>query len=732
MSASPSRATSSGGLPRRQRLHRKNANNSDEPYGLGGEVLGEDEDGEVMQMPVFPQAIFNSPPEYKIQLPEEPLPHRAQSPLRDLPQPYFDDNDPQPANVILSPLSFTSAQRPASPPRRHFSPSQARGHPRGRHGQRQASMSSSSSSSSDNSADKVARVSKKTLKPWAKCLKKLNKFDNDLVRGWKEDIDNLLILAGLFSAVLTAFIIDSYKLLQQDSAQASASLLQIIANHLLGDIESTITSTSRAASEPSSFAVRINILWFTSLVFSLSSASVGILAKQWLREYTIVVATSPRQAARIRQFRYTGLIRWHIPEIIAFLPVMVQIALSLFFAGLLDLLWQLNSVVAAVITFFTSFLLVFVGVTTILPSISRNSPHRSPQALAVYLLCQWVIGLAVSVLLFIGRFVHLGPPDGQRSRGPMHSLGQSSWRKNISDWLQKQLHRRQPRNWMQHGRFHVAQQEPQLEHRLLVDADAFFIDDKVLSRVIRPCIREMEKTSALECLMDILLHRADKIDELQGLPTWQHKDVFDRGTSALLSLTVDVLGQIDPADQETMRVLRMCNNLCTSIPLKLDDHKIVRLYRKIHEALAVFLSGKFPVEVIEHVIEYAHAKLRKSESTAFYRACSMALKLVTSSKSDRRDSLRVYEKMQILLKDLEKAIDDHRITKPSAPFTVTVLEYINRYPHFRRSLSGLTVAFSHTLGRHGDQLRGKDPHIGTHRDTLNVARKHFSPERVAR
>ena len=146
-----------------------------------------------------------------------------------------------------------------------------------------------------------------------------------------------------------------------------------------------------------------------SLVFSLASASVGILAKQWLREYVSRTSSSPREAARIRQFRYSGLIRWHVPEIIAFLPVLLQLSLAFFFVGMLDLLWQLNTIVAGVITFFVSLSLAFLVVTTILPSIAKDSPHRSPQALSVYLLRQWFVGLVISVLIKLvkGKLVKL-------------------------------------------------------------------------------------------------------------------------------------------------------------------------------------------------------------------------------------------------------------------------------------------------------------------------------------
>ncbi|KAI0339632.1 hypothetical protein BDW22DRAFT_1422182 [Trametopsis cervina] len=608
--------------------------------------------------------------------------------------------------------------------------------------------------SSDNSSN--VDVSRKTLKPWAKCLKKLRKYDENLVRGWKEDIDTLLVFAGLFSAVLTAFIVDSYKLLQQDSEQASASLLQIITNHLLDGTAPEITSPSPAASEPSAFAIRINILWFMSLVFSLSSASVGILAKQWLREYVSSTATSPRQAARIRQFRYTGLIRWHVPEIIAFLPVMLQIALALFFAGLLDLLWQLNFIVAGVITFFVSLLLVFVGVTTILPTISRDSPHRSPQALAVYRLRQWVVGLAVSLLLILvdHHVLRLSPSGWPIIHVPFSFLQGAPWRRKVFGWLINQLYRRQPRNWMQREKYYVEQQEAELDHRLLVDADALFMDDKMLSQIIRPCISETKDQTALNCLTDILLHRAHRAGGPGGLPTWRHHESFDRGMSALLHLTVDVLERINPGEErDAQRVLEMLRNMCTSMPFHHDDPMVLHVYHRVHEVLAVFLvsevniarvafdimdktshqrqSSEEPVtfdgRVIENIISYAPTEQQQCEPHAFFQACSMALQLSTESHMDPDEFITVQTKIMSLLKDLETYLGTNPAPSPSPSLIIALLGYVDRNPELLEPLSSLITVLRPTIGIHASRLDGRGTSIDMHRRAFRHLRGLFSP-----
>ncbi|KAJ7485883.1 hypothetical protein FB451DRAFT_1392607 [Mycena latifolia] len=50
-------------------------------------------------------------------------------------------------------------------------------------------------------------------KLWAVSISEAEKYDKSLVESWKSDMEGMLILAGLFSASFTAFIVESYKTL---------------------------------------------------------------------------------------------------------------------------------------------------------------------------------------------------------------------------------------------------------------------------------------------------------------------------------------------------------------------------------------------------------------------------------------------------------------------------------------------------------------------------------------
>ncbi|EKM54919.1 uncharacterized protein PHACADRAFT_60661, partial [Phanerochaete carnosa HHB-10118-sp] len=67
---------------------------------------------------------------------------------------------------------------------------------------------------------------------WRKMDGVVRKADKGKVKNCKEDIDTLLVFAGLFSAVLTAFVIESYHNLQPDTSTETVTLLRQISLQL--------------------------------------------------------------------------------------------------------------------------------------------------------------------------------------------------------------------------------------------------------------------------------------------------------------------------------------------------------------------------------------------------------------------------------------------------------------------------------------------------------------------
>ncbi|KAF8549348.1 hypothetical protein OG21DRAFT_1421449 [Imleria badia] len=93
-------------------------------------------------------------------------------------------------------------------------------------------------------------------------------------------------------------------------------------------------------------------LWFCSLILSLTSVVFGMTAKHWLHEYIqwTTMSTSPADAVLFRQLRYEAFVEWGTPTIIDYISFLLQVAIALFFVGLVILLFTLNPITAGVCT----------------------------------------------------------------------------------------------------------------------------------------------------------------------------------------------------------------------------------------------------------------------------------------------------------------------------------------------------------------------------------------------
>ena len=184
----------------------------------------------------------------------------------------------------------------------------------------------------------------------------------------------------MFSAVLSALLVQSYLGLQPDRATETVTLLQQIAsqNYTVNSGHLNVTSPPPASSPfvAPAWAPRVNGLWFASLIVSLAASSLGMLVKSWLREYLAGDWASPQMQLRARQYRQPALASWKVFEIAAALPLLIQVSLGLFFAGLCLFTKSVDERM-----FWTSVPLVgawalFFLVTTFAPLVSPRCPYK--------------------------------------------------------------------------------------------------------------------------------------------------------------------------------------------------------------------------------------------------------------------------------------------------------------------------------------------------------------------
>lgn len=128
--------------------------------------------------------------------------------------------------------------------------------------------------------------------------------------------------------------------------------------------------------EAPEWALQVNGLWFASLILSLATASFSMLVKSWLREYLAGEWIAPQKRLRARHYRYPSLVKWKVFEIAAVLPLLLQLSLGLFFAGLCIFTAEIDTRMGR-----TSLPLVvawafFLSATTLAPLLSPRCPFK--------------------------------------------------------------------------------------------------------------------------------------------------------------------------------------------------------------------------------------------------------------------------------------------------------------------------------------------------------------------
>ncbi|KAJ7251073.1 hypothetical protein C8J57DRAFT_1667005, partial [Mycena rebaudengoi] len=235
--------------------------------------------------------------------------------------------------------------------------------------------------------EQVDRDELASAKLWAAYISEAEKYDKALVERWRSDMDGLLIFAGLFSASLTAFIIESYKTLSPDQGAITNALLAQISRQLDPHLNASSADVATLkAFSPTSSSLACNILWFLSLGLSLSCALIATLVEQWSRDFIQRTEMRPSSIIRARIFSYLyfGIKRFGMHSMVACIPLLLHISLLLFFAGLVAFLQPVNTVLMTTAAVLLGLMSSTYAYLTLLPMFSSDSPYQTPLSIVVW------------------------------------------------------------------------------------------------------------------------------------------------------------------------------------------------------------------------------------------------------------------------------------------------------------------------------------------------------------
>ncbi|KAJ7456078.1 hypothetical protein FB451DRAFT_616876 [Mycena latifolia] len=195
----------------------------------------------------------------------------------------------------------------------------------------------------DKSRQPIPEVPATSSSAWNALLRStLSDAIQPRAEGWRSGLDALLVFLGLFSAIVTAFIIQSLVTLKQDEIARTNEILSNITNIILAISGTNITQLNLpqpAVFVPQASDVRLNVYLTLSLIISLSIGALAIACRGFLN----LVAWSQHNKAVERLTDITT--RWKAAEkrlgpAIESLPQLLILPVLLFILGLLDSLFS--------------------------------------------------------------------------------------------------------------------------------------------------------------------------------------------------------------------------------------------------------------------------------------------------------------------------------------------------------------------------------------------------------
>ena len=218
-------------------------------------------------------------------------------------------------------------------------------------------------------------------------------IDREREKEWLEQMDTILIFvclaplycqpelircqAALFAGFLSAFLIELLGRLEQDPMDIIQDVLiyqtQMMRNSSLGPYVAPDFS-------PPEHIVIVNALFYASLGVMILAAFVAMLIKSWVREFDrgLRAMTLPEQRAKTREFRYLGMERWRLPEMVGILPLLIQISLLLFSIGLIMFLFHVSTPSFGVTAAIFGIGILYYAMTTSISVFVTSSPFHSP------------------------------------------------------------------------------------------------------------------------------------------------------------------------------------------------------------------------------------------------------------------------------------------------------------------------------------------------------------------
>ncbi|KAG8945588.1 hypothetical protein FRC00_010038, partial [Tulasnella sp. 408] len=229
-------------------------------------------------------------------------------------------------------------------------------------------------------------------------------MDQDMVAGLRDRLDGLIIFAGLFAGVNTAFLALTLPLMSPDPADDTNVLLRdnnaILLNIALGRNDS-LPSPRALPSEtfsPTGRILTVNILFSVSLIFTVISSFLAVLGRSSLVYYRKRPGGGPDRQRWEQLKRSLGAERWQLEWVLDdFLPCLLEFGLIIFGISLTMYLHTLHPTLSNAVGSFLCAGLAIIIITAIFAALDKFCPFQSPLSHLI----SWITALAYEVVVLL-------------------------------------------------------------------------------------------------------------------------------------------------------------------------------------------------------------------------------------------------------------------------------------------------------------------------------------------
>ena len=176
---------------------------------------------------------------------------------------------------------------------------------------------------------------------------------------------------------MSTFLIELLRRLEQDPTDI---IRDVLIHQTLMMRNSSIGPYVPPDFSPPGHIVVINTLFYASLGVMFLAASIAMLIKSWVREFDrgLQAMSLPEQRAKTREFRYRGMERWKLSEMVGIPPLLIQLSLLLFAIGLVFFLYHISTPSFGVTAAIFGVGILYYLITTSISVFVTSSPFHSP------------------------------------------------------------------------------------------------------------------------------------------------------------------------------------------------------------------------------------------------------------------------------------------------------------------------------------------------------------------